>query len=274
MEELSSIGFSLREQDVAAAFDAVASTYDADFGANPIALRLRARIYGLIQELIPRGGNILDINCGTGTDAWFLSSLGYRVHGIDVSHGMIEIARRKAAGSSGISFRVCSFEQLYDAIGQKFDLVLSNFGGMNCTADLGKVATQVAAATMPGGYFVAVVMPPFSLWETLSGLLRNRSDVAFRRLNGTASAVGFRPFRFEVTYYSPRSFSSSFLSKFALERIIGLNIASPPPSAHFFARKHPVLTSILERIDRVIGSIPLVRSLGDHFIVILRRSTS
>jgi ubiquinone/menaquinone biosynthesis C-methylase UbiE len=45
--------------------------------------------------------NILEVACGTGTLALELSKRGYRVHGIDLSAEMVEMAREKAANTNG-----------------------------------------------------------------------------------------------------------------------------------------------------------------------------
>jgi SAM-dependent methyltransferase len=43
-------------------------------------------------------GNILDAGCGPGRNSCYLSGLGYRVLGVDISVNAIERAQRKAAG--------------------------------------------------------------------------------------------------------------------------------------------------------------------------------
>lgn len=52
-------------------------------------------IHGLIQKYKPDSKTILDIGCGTGSYAFAMHELGYRVSGIDSSSQMIEIAKGK-----------------------------------------------------------------------------------------------------------------------------------------------------------------------------------
>jgi len=68
-------------------------------------------------EMVPGNGAILDVGCGVGTDSVFLHDKGFHVIGIDLSSGMIEIARNR---HPKIEFRIedlrepkfpdCSFE--------------------------------------------------------------------------------------------------------------------------------------------------------------------
>ena len=45
---------------------------------------------------MPKGGNILDVGCGSGYVAEFLTTRGFTVTGIDVSRKMLDLAERKA----------------------------------------------------------------------------------------------------------------------------------------------------------------------------------
>jgi len=47
---------------------------------------------------IPAGGRIADIPCGTGRLAEPLLATGYRVHGIDISAQMLDVAKRRLSG--------------------------------------------------------------------------------------------------------------------------------------------------------------------------------
>ncbi len=70
-----------------------------------------------------------------------------------------------------------------------FDLVFSNFGGLNCLSlqQLSALAPHIDTALKPGGYFVAVVMGRFCWWETLYFLLKGKWASAFRR----SKEIGF-----------------------------------------------------------------------------------
>lgn len=257
---------------VAEAFDSISTIFDSDF-ENLITRSLRTRVYHKIQSLIPSGSTILDVNCGTGIDAIYLSSKGYPVLGIDISPRMIDQACGKLNVSrrADVHFKVGSFDNLSKLTSDRYDLVLSNFGGLNCTDDLKHVAKEVAAITKPNGFFIAVIMPPVCLWEIVVGLLRLNWKFAFRRLGKNSLATGFRGKTFSVTYHPLQKFVAAFRQWFDVQEIRGYNIFSPPPHATQFKNAYPQLSRWLEQIDDVVAHLPLLRSMGDHYLVVLRK---
>ncbi len=256
---------------VTAAFDSYAVTYDASFDSSAITQRLRRKIYSIVEELVPRSGSILDINCGTGTDACYFASRGYKVTGIDISPKMIKQAKAKGAGMKNVRFRTASFQSSSPTVEGKYDLILSNFGGLNCVQRLEPVARQIASGTRQGVYFIGVFMPPHCLWEIVAGLGRFNFRSAFRRFKKRVFATGFEGHTFQVFYHSPFSVSRQLDRWFRVEYIQSFNIFSPPPHAMHFQRSNPHLSAFLQRVDDLVGSFPVFRSIGDHALIVARR---
>src|SRR5687768_6985931 len=119
-------------------FDTMADTYDADFTHTAIGQLQRKQVWQFLSPVLnmyQKPLRILEINCGTGEDAVELSRAGHQVTATDGSAIMVERAREKAdlLSENGIVFKVCAFDQLNQQFpDQKFDLVISNFGGLNC----------------------------------------------------------------------------------------------------------------------------------------------
>lgn len=253
------------------AFDKVAETFERDL-ENDITRQLRKRVYALIQSLVLPGASFLDINCGIGIDTIALTQQGYEGIGVDITPAMIEQARLRAERHEvKTKFFVSSFEELSSLSGKTFDVVLSNFGGLNCLQSLEKVAEEVTTVTKHGGHFVAVVMPPVCLWEIAAGVARLDASIAFRRLKNEVLATGFQGKSFRVFYHSPRKFASHFRGRFEVQKIRGFNIFSPPPHAIGFKKNNRRFASFLERIDESIAGAPLLRSCGDHYMVVLKK---
>ena len=83
------------DDDVRAAYDAVARDYDAQFGCE---LDSRPVERGLLRAFIELAGQgvIADVGCGPGHVTRFLAQQGADVIGLDLSPEMISIARERA----------------------------------------------------------------------------------------------------------------------------------------------------------------------------------
>ena len=87
-----------------------------------------------VDSLIKANGKntktLLDMGCGTGKHAELFCDMGYEVHGIDLSEGMLKIAenRRKNKGDS-LSFSQSNIQNL--SLNKKFDVVISLFHVMS-----------------------------------------------------------------------------------------------------------------------------------------------
>ena len=104
-----------------------------------------------------------------------------------------------------VTTELCSFTAL-DTLRERgpYDLIFSNFAGLNCTGELDRVLRSFAPLLKPGGQVSLVILPGFCLWETLM-LFRGKFRTAFRRLlsgrRGARSHVEGHYFR--CWYYSP-----------------------------------------------------------------------
>ncbi len=261
-----------RADKVGAAFDQIAKVFDSSL-ENDITRRLRRIIYSVVLRYVKTGSEVVDINCGTGIDAVRLLHLGYHVTGIDISQEMIRQARQKAAMHErrSLTFVVSSYDDLPTHIQRPVDAVFSNFGGLNCTQDLSATATSIDKILKSGGFFVGIIMPPFSVWEFLSYAARFQWKNAVRRLRSSTPATGFPKTTFPVFYYTPQNVVRKFGSGYKLATVIGLSVFSPPPQSTGFVRRFPRLSEVLFRFDKIASGLPLIRLLGDHFVIVLEK---
>ena len=87
-------------RDTRASYDTVATGYAERFGDELDAKPLdRAMLAGFAELVRAAGaGLVADVGCGTGRVTAHLDRLGLPVFGIDLSPGMIEVARRTYPG--------------------------------------------------------------------------------------------------------------------------------------------------------------------------------
>lgn len=124
------------------AFTAQSTHFDAIDTANPVLASWRQRIRAVVDEQLPKPARILELNAGTGLDATYFASIGHTVHATDGAEGMIRVLKQKIQNHSLDGRLTCAhvpFEKIETVKGH-FDLVFSNFGGLNCLKELHVVA--------------------------------------------------------------------------------------------------------------------------------------
>ncbi|MCC6163173.1 MAG: class I SAM-dependent methyltransferase [Acidobacteria bacterium] len=104
---------------------------------------------------------VLEVGCGTGTNALWLASRGFDVVGIDVSDRAIDLARAKAAQAPGPGtgrFEIVDFLATQPD-GGPFDLVFDRgvFHGFDAADARARFASQVAASLVPGGRWLSLI---------------------------------------------------------------------------------------------------------------------
>jgi SAM-dependent methyltransferase len=260
--------------DTQRAFDSVAADYDGPRGNNVLIQRMRATIWQTLAELFPPGARLLDIGCGTGLDAVELARRGHPVVATDWSPQMVERARDRAA-AAGLSDRVVAEHVGVQELGQlragAFDGIYSNFGPLNCAPDLAAVARDCAALLNPGGRLVFSVIGRICPWEFAYYALRGRWARA--RVRGARGAVPVSLNRHTVwaAYYTPREFYRPFAGAFTLSSYRALSLFLPPPYlAGLYERARP-LGAALGWLDDHLGTLPLLRNMGDHFLIVMTR---
>jgi ubiquinone/menaquinone biosynthesis C-methylase UbiE len=259
-------------ETVAEAYNRNADKYDEFIENNPNLQRMRRKVYAHVTSLLPPGGRILDLACGTGTDAFWFARHGYTVHGVDISDGMLNRAREKAR-QLGLEARA-TFEHLsYTELGKlgksEFDCTFSNFGGLNCVSDLRLVAGQVHPLLKPNARIVWALMPPFCLWESAM-LLRGRFKLATRRFPGK-STVYKEGLNYPVYYYTPKQVANAWGDGYELISVRALSVITPPATNKDFALKRPGLFKFLSRLDDALESKFPFKYWGDFTIITLRR---
>ncbi|MEO5998834.1 MAG: methyltransferase domain-containing protein [Chitinophagaceae bacterium] len=260
-------------------FDIAAETYDKDFTHSLIGQMQRKRVWQFLMPLLQsyqRPLNILEINCGTGEDALQLAKLGHNVTAMDASEQMILKAKQKKPESIVEDklprFITSSFSQIADYDFKKpFDLVISNFGGLNCVDenDIRLLSKNLSHIVTTNGTLFLVVMSRSCLWEMLYYSLKGRFNKAFRRLQRSI------PFRLhehvmQIFYYAPRQLTKLFLPAFTRVQTQPVGLFIPPSYLETTFAKRLTLLKALNQWEIKFG-FPFLSSLADHYCVILKK---
>ncbi|MCC6434684.1 MAG: methyltransferase domain-containing protein [Acidimicrobiales bacterium] len=253
-----------------AAFDALAADYDVTFSETILGGVLRARVHERLAHGLPVGGRVLELNCGTGVDAVWLARRGHSVLATDVSPAMVAHAalaarRAGAAIEARIDTAVLALEDLSVLSGTErpFDAALSNFGGLNCVADVTAVLADLAALVRPGGRAWLCIMGPLVPWEWVWFAGRGDWSSARRRLRRNPRWRGL-----PLQYPTVRSVRrAARATGWAPVRVDGLAALVPPPFAESFAGRHPRLVAGLDRLERRLAHTAPVVWTADHYLI-------
>lgn len=259
-----------------AVFDRYSQSYDADFTETKVGKSQRNRVWKLLSGILPtdKKWNILEVNCGTGADAIWLASLGHRVLATDISSEMVAIGKQKSRFSElNLEFQTVGFQNITSTgEPETFDLIFSNFGGLNCISenDL-KIFLRAANRLLkPDGKLVMVVMPSFCLWETLYYLLKFQPTNAFRRLKSRAKA-NLEGNDLWVYYHNPFRVCRLARDSFDMKKLASVGLFLPPSYLANFFRNKPRLLKILNSMESLFSGFSWFSALSDHYFLLLKK---
>lgn len=261
----------------AVAFDAIAPTFDARFGAWHSVAAQRRAVRTALMRAFPIPGHILELGGGTGEDATFLAEYGYDVLLTDPSPAMVARANSKLA-PFGARAEIVAGEELEDFAarylsmdGPRFDGAFSNFAPLNCVTDLSPVARGLATLLKPGAAAMLVMFGAFCPGEMVVEVLRGRPHLALRRCKPGASPARLAEREFHIVYHRRAELVRAFAPWFVLEKRLGVGVTVPPSAAEPWISRQPYLLAAMEALDRGLAR-PLAM-LGDHVLYQFRRTT-
>jgi ubiquinone/menaquinone biosynthesis C-methylase UbiE len=262
-------------RDTQEAFDSVAADYDGPRGNNMLIQDMRAEMWRWLDTTFAPGSRLIDLGCGTGLDAIRLAKQGHYVTATDWSPRMIERTADRAARETvtqNVRAIAVGAHELHRIDGQsQFDGAYSNLGPLNCVPDLSVVAEQCARLLKPGGALVFTVIGRICPWEIGHYVLERNWARVRVRFSRDMEPVRMNKRIVWTRYYSPREFYRAFEPQFTLGHCRGVCVFAPPPYLTSVREKHPGLYARLWRMDRRMAGWPMLRSMGDHFLIVMFR---
>ncbi|RDE10736.1 MAG: hypothetical protein C4K49_12915 [Candidatus Thorarchaeota archaeon] len=187
--------------DLAENYDEFLKTYDKWLGVDMMKERERAGLYVTMEGPV----KVLDISVGTGANFValfnaFRNEMGrFNLHGLDLSRGMLRVAKRKfkeldiTVGLVNASVFNTPFQDNY------FSLVLHS-GGINTFSDKGRALEEMWRVAKPGG---VVLVSDEGLSPEVRGSERGREILKTNALFGSKPPLQYVPQgarNLEVTY--------------------------------------------------------------------------
>ncbi|WP_407557605.1 class I SAM-dependent methyltransferase [Winogradskyella sp. 4-2091] len=255
-------------------FDIAAVKYDETFTFSNIGKAQRLRVFKYVNPIIntKKKLNILELNCGTGEDAIHFSKLGHNVIATDISEGMIAVANSKKQ-SSHLLFKVQDITTINaTTFNQKFDIVFSNFGGLNCISKIQLEAFCKVAKSLlnTNGKLVMVIMPKKSIWERFYFLIKGDLKKSKRRNTNESIDVNVDGVNVKTWYYNPKEVISLSTNDFTMNRVKPIGLAIPPSYLeNSILSKRPLLP-IFKGIDAILTA-SFFAKYADHFLIELTK---
>lgn len=297
------------------AFDKVAHQYDTAFTHTHIGIAQRNSVWAYLNEVFEKDFeknseknsernfevsgnkvqniNVLEITCGTGEDAIWIAKKGFNVTATDISPQMIEIAKQKLTkintqqntqNQININFQSIDFQDINEnyfknKFENKFDLVFSNFGGLNCASQENLIKwlnNDLLDILNPKGRFIAVIMPKFCLWESLYFLCKFSPKKAFRRWTNTPQIANIDNLSSISTWYhQPKMLQQNLQQKFDFVSLKGVGLFLPPSYLNNFFRNKIKLLGFLGKMEHFFTTISILKGffarISDHYLIDFRK---
>jgi ubiquinone/menaquinone biosynthesis C-methylase UbiE len=263
--------------NAALVFDQLAADYDMQFTSTLTGTAQRAATRKHLLKFLRGKSNlrILEINCGTGEDAQWLSMMGHQVTATDASARMIEQANNKNNSGHRLQFLHSSFSELQQKIGgRQFDLVFSNFSGINCidSNELTALIVTVENFLSPNGHAAFVIFGKHCFWESAYYLLKCKPGKAFRRWKKrpvVMNTVASHPLN--IWYHSAKLVTRMMNHFSRIEKKpVGLFI--PPSYLEKQMQQRPRFFRLLERLDKKFSGLNWLSNNADHQFLLFKKN--
>ena len=263
---------------MATPFDHIADNYDRVFTNSALGQLQRKQVWRYLESMLPQldGLEILELNCGTGEDAVLFGEKGFNVIATDISTEMLRATETKAQRLSmhhRVTSQYLDLENISDILfGKKFDLIFSNFGGLNCISPeaMRKLLDQLPLLLNPNGRFVGVIMPKFCLWEGLYFLAKFQFGKIFRRWTSQEVIADLHGSDVRTWYYSPAQIENWSVSGFNVKNVRPVGLALPPSYLNPFFEKRRKILRWLYWLEQRLSTTEYFSKMSDHFIIDLR----
>ena len=252
-------------------FDIAAKSYDETFTQSTIGQQQRQRVWNHLQHQIDGVPlRILELNCGTGEDALFLARAGHHVTGTDISNDMIAVCKAKAQQqpvSANLSFLQVDMKTIHaQTFDQSFDLIFSNFGGLNCLSpiELENLFKALPSLLSDQGRMMVVVMPKFCLIESSYFFVKFRFAPMFRRNQSSVLQVNVNGVDVKTYYYSPKHIINMLNKHWTIHKVQSIGFI--PSYLENIIKANNIISKLVLFVDKTLYRWNW-NSVSDHYLL-------
>ncbi len=228
----------------------MAERYEAQASTSALNSRAFSHLIEEIARTLPKEARLIELGCGPGTLAIELARRGVRVIAADVSERMLEHTERRAA-EAGVDITVQWIDATADLrpLG-RFDALVTVNGPLTFNRDGAALIERFVRILRPGGPLWLALPRAAALEQIRRRPLRALTPLLFPR-RAFAMSLELEGHDTEIYLRDPVAFAR------AIRRFVDVREI----------RAAGVATSFPDRIDRALGTWPLLRRLGAFSII-------
>ncbi len=256
-------------------FDIASQSYDKSFTNTTIGKAQRMQVYKQLNDTIIQDKvlHILELNCGTGEDANYLSSLKHTVTATDISGKMVAVAS-DIFKNKDIIFHQLDINELHQhSFKENFNLIFSNFGGFNCLSknEIKKFFNSAKKRISKQGKIILIIMPKQTIWEKIYFFCKGDFKKVNRRNSYKWIKANVDGVDVSTWYFNPKDIRE-ISEGFSVKKIKPIGLFVPPSylQSSFLGKKGMV--SFLNRLDTLFG-FSFLAKYADHYYIELQKNT-
>ncbi len=235
-----------------ASFDSYAESYDHHFTFSPIGVIQREAVYRNLLPLLNQNKSVLELNCGTGHDAFTMIDEVSSILATDVSEEMIRVCEEKQGiNSKRPTFRAISIQNLNEEL-KTNNFIFSNFAGLNCLApvEFTAFANKCRELAKAETDLFLVFFGRKCIWERFYYLAKFDIRAAKRRSTAEAITMTIGSAQLDFWYYSPSEIRAMFSSNFKVQSYGPIGLFVPPSYLDNFFKNKRILLKLLGSLDK------------------------
>ena len=254
-------------------FDTYAQSYDNHFTNSIIGKAQRLQVYQKLLMLISlQNKSVLEINCGTGEDALWLSKQAATVFATDISQGMIDVAKNKTSNNA-VNFKQLPTQDISSLAPNTYNIIFSNFGGLNClnNEELQKFKNGCVQVQKSSDQLAFVIMGTKCKWEQLYFSFNKDKAKATRRQNITGVDTLINDNHFKTYYYSPDDMKQLFIENYNCISVKPIGLFVPPSYLEPYVLKRKGMFAFLKLLDKLFGNFSFLSNYADHYLIVFEK---
>lgn len=229
----------------------------------------RKMVYQHVEKYVSKFHTMLEINAGSGIDASYFARKGKHVLATDLTDGSEKFFTHKLSQfnfNGRLSFRKLSYSQLDQLKPQKFEYVLSNFGGLNCVERPDIVLQSLVDLLEPKAKITVVIMPKHYPREWLS-FFKNRKKSTRRYKQGPILA-NVEGEQIKVWYHSLSQLKKDLKDSYNFVKAENLGVLLPENDN--FGLNHPIAFKALLGFNNFFRKI-VPAGIGDYYVATFQK---